>query len=534
MADIIAAVSSLDPGDGRGRPLMASSRAPCWRTRARSWPAIRPSISAPRSCRCCTWRSRSRAWSGARRCARSASCSASRRPRSRPSRPSTRCTGCGRRASTSSTCARTSPASCAAPRTVYEAAHEAAGIAHGEELSADGLFTVHEEECLGVCDFAPAVQVNFCNHDAVGPDADARADRDAARRRGAGAGPRPGVRQLQGRLARAGGPRGGAGVVTIDFEPRLTRNWSDPSAIGLDGYVAAGGYTGLRQALGMADSRHRRAGEGQRSARPRRRRVPDGDEVGVRAARHGQAHLRRRQLRRVRARHVQQPRAGRARAAPAARGHGDRGARDRLRDRLHLRARRVPVAVDRAGARDRRGLRRRVPRRRRLRLGHARRRRVAPRRRRLHLRRGDRAAELAGGPARPAAPAAAVPGGRRPVRQPDRDQQRRDADERARHHHARRRVVPRASAPRSRPARRCSRSAARWSVPATTRSRWARRSRAVLEELGRRRARRAGAQGVDPRRLLDAVADGGARRHRSGLRVAGGRRVACSARPRSW
>ena len=53
---------------------------------------------------------------------------------------------------------------------VYEAAHEAAGIAHGEELSADGLFTVHEEECLGVCDFPPAVQVNICNHDLVTPE----------------------------------------------------------------------------------------------------------------------------------------------------------------------------------------------------------------------------------------------------------------------------------------------------------------------------------------------------------------------------
>ncbi len=42
--------------------------------------------------------------------------------------------------------------------------------------------------------------------------------------------------------------------MTIDLEPRLTRNWSDPNAIGLDGYVAAGGYTGLRQALGMDDS----------------------------------------------------------------------------------------------------------------------------------------------------------------------------------------------------------------------------------------------------------------------------------------
>jgi len=53
---------------------------------------------------------------------------------------------------------------------VFEAAHEATGVVHGAELSDDGLFTVHEEECLGVCDFAPAVQINFCNHDTVGPE----------------------------------------------------------------------------------------------------------------------------------------------------------------------------------------------------------------------------------------------------------------------------------------------------------------------------------------------------------------------------
>ena len=53
---------------------------------------------------------------------------------------------------------------------VYEAAHEAAGVAHGAERSDDGLFTVHEEECLGVCDHAQAVQVDFCNHDEVTPE----------------------------------------------------------------------------------------------------------------------------------------------------------------------------------------------------------------------------------------------------------------------------------------------------------------------------------------------------------------------------
>jgi len=55
-------------------------------------------------------------------------------------------------------------------RDVYEAAHEAAEMRHGQELSEDELITLHEEECLGVCDFAPVVQVNFANHDQVTPE----------------------------------------------------------------------------------------------------------------------------------------------------------------------------------------------------------------------------------------------------------------------------------------------------------------------------------------------------------------------------
>lgn len=53
---------------------------------------------------------------------------------------------------------------------VYEEAHVAAGMAHGQEISDDGLLTLHEEECLGLCDFAPAVQINFAAHDNVSPD----------------------------------------------------------------------------------------------------------------------------------------------------------------------------------------------------------------------------------------------------------------------------------------------------------------------------------------------------------------------------
>ena len=296
---------------------------------------------------------------------------------------------------------------------VFEAAHEAAGIAHGEELSADGLFTVHEEECLGVCDFAPAVQINFCNHDAVSPErmreliATLRGGDVPSPARG------PGVRQLQGRLPRARGPRGGAGVVTIDFEPRLTRNWDDPSAVGLDGYVAAGGYAGLRQALGMADADivelvkasglRGRGGAGFPTGMkwgfvPRDTGKPTYVVVNFDESEPGTCNNRELVER--------EPHRLLEGTAIAALAIGCETA-------LHLRARRVPVAVDRARARDRRGLCRRVPRRRHLWLGQAGRRRVAPGRRRLHLRRGDRAAELAGGSARSASPAPAVPGGGR-------------------------------------------------------------------------------------------------------------------------
>jgi NADH-quinone oxidoreductase subunit E len=53
---------------------------------------------------------------------------------------------------------------------VYEAAHRSTGIPHGGERSDDGLFSVHEEECLGVCELAPVVQVNAANHDRVTPE----------------------------------------------------------------------------------------------------------------------------------------------------------------------------------------------------------------------------------------------------------------------------------------------------------------------------------------------------------------------------
>ena len=87
------------------------------------------------------------------------------------------------------------------------------------------------------------------------------------------------------------------------------------------------------------------------------------------------------------------------------------------------------------------GLPRRPPRQGHPRLRLRPRRRGPRRCRRLHLRRGDRAARGPRGTSRPTAAAPAVPRGRRPLRQPDRHQQRRVDRLGAQHHRARRRLV---------------------------------------------------------------------------------------------
>ena len=111
------------------------------------------------------------------------------------------------------------------------------------------------------------------------------------------------------------------------------------------------------------------------------------------------------------------------------------GHRHRLRARLPVPARRVPAGLGAARRGDHRRPRARLPRPGHPRPGLRVRHRAAQGRRRLHLRRGDRALQLDRGLPRRAAQQAAVPGRRGPVRQADRDQQRRDARQRARHRH---------------------------------------------------------------------------------------------------
>ena len=51
-------------------------------------------------------------------------------------------------------------------RELFDRAHEALGP-DSEDVTPDGMFSLHEEECLGACDAAPVVQIDFANHDRV-------------------------------------------------------------------------------------------------------------------------------------------------------------------------------------------------------------------------------------------------------------------------------------------------------------------------------------------------------------------------------
>jgi len=52
---------------------------------------------------------------------------------------------------------------------VYERFQEELGIGH-KGITADGLFSLEEVECIGACSWAPAIQVNYDFHDELKPD----------------------------------------------------------------------------------------------------------------------------------------------------------------------------------------------------------------------------------------------------------------------------------------------------------------------------------------------------------------------------
>jgi NADH-quinone oxidoreductase subunit E len=52
---------------------------------------------------------------------------------------------------------------------LYERFQEELGIGH-KGVTPDGVFSLEEVECIGVCCWAPAIQVNYAFHDELTPD----------------------------------------------------------------------------------------------------------------------------------------------------------------------------------------------------------------------------------------------------------------------------------------------------------------------------------------------------------------------------
>jgi NADH-quinone oxidoreductase subunit E len=52
---------------------------------------------------------------------------------------------------------------------LYERFQQELGIGH-KGVTADGVFSLEEVECIGACCWAPAIQVNYAFHDEVKPD----------------------------------------------------------------------------------------------------------------------------------------------------------------------------------------------------------------------------------------------------------------------------------------------------------------------------------------------------------------------------
>ncbi len=138
----------------------------------------------------------------------------------------------------------------------------------------DGVFTLHEAECLADCDRTPCVQVNHRYVGGQTPEILRCARRGPARRpalrhrastRDSGAGapqrrPAGRPRRHQGRAGRGRrgqgrpcrGGRGEEGLMAITDAPKIvTARLGYEDSFTLERYLATGGYTGLRKALSM-------------------------------------------------------------------------------------------------------------------------------------------------------------------------------------------------------------------------------------------------------------------------------------------
>ena len=211
----------------------------------------------------------------------------------------------------------------------------------------DPDFHVKAFECLGACDIAPMASVDG---EYVGPlEADGLpSDR----------------RRREGRAARCCPTSSSSAARREEYWQEtlmelLYKDLDEPGLATLDGYSRRGGYEMLRKALQMEPA-GRAAGDARLGRpRPRRRRLRDGQE-DVLHPQGDDGQVPRVQRRRVRARHVQGPRADAEEPASADRGDHHRRLRDRRQQVVHLHPRRVRPPGRRARRRGRRGARGRL------------------------------------------------------------------------------------------------------------------------------------------------------------------------------
>ena len=395
-----------------GRPRHRGPRRPR-RPRARG-PTRPAAAGAPRASR------RGSAGSASRPSTTSAGGWRCRRPRRTASPRSTRCSRRSRGRRSSPTSATTSPAG--SPGRRGSATTSTRALGPEGEAARDGRIGWLRSPCLGLCDLAPAAHGHERRR--APPTRQPRRAGRCRRRRSRGSTatrrqradaepPLPPGRRPEP-PAPAAGRRRRPGVARRLPGARRLRRPAPAIEIGPEAVIDEVTASKLIGRGGAA--------------------FPTGPQVGRRRRPAGAAPLPRLQRRRVRARHVQGPRAPGGRPVRGRRGDDDRGVRDRRAPGLPLHPRRVPGGGGAASAtRDRGRPRRRAARRGHPRLGLRLRHRAPARRRRLHLRRGDGALRVDRGQARRAAQQAAVPGRGRAVRQADGRQQRRDARQRPAH-----------------------------------------------------------------------------------------------------
>ncbi len=125
----------------------------------------------------------------------------------------------------------------------------------------------------------------------------------------------------------------------------LLRGAGRVDPLDLDAYIADRGFSALERARQLGPEATIAAVTASGLDRARRRRLPDRPQVGRRSHAAGHPALPRRQRRRVRARHLQGPRADRERSVRSDRVDVHHRPGDGLRTRLRLPPRRVPAAV---------------------------------------------------------------------------------------------------------------------------------------------------------------------------------------------